>query len=461
MINKKTNNCFLSILLIITLLLFIFTDIQSSVSPLIIIYNISIFVLLGFKFFKKRNDFYIRKPSYFQLEILFWIFYFIVFYLPYTSLLVTGHVQESTFVPRQFLEQSNRAITASTIGFIAFCLGRNMPILHNNTYGIKKLNNELKMSQFLQLISFLASLIFGILFLPQAIIMITSSYIGSEFSDLSNTINYFFLQFFLSVLSINTLYVYMHTRKFQMLSICSCLVYTFFVIIILLTGDRSGFIQLLAIPVFIISHYLYKIKLKYIIIGGCFIFVLYNFIETFRMMDEFSIEEYLSLQEERNEKHEDDSSFNNTTTLTRASFYYIDCLNSPHSLGFFLTISALRSIPFGISTFFPNEKYYGTAQILTDVCHSNFSLGSSIIAEAYIEFGIIGIILYLFFIGYLVNYSANKLLTNKNGIMELSMYAVVFSIIIVLPRYSTAIIVRELVWMYLLLISTKFIYKNA
>ena len=448
-----------TILLLITVIIFYVSGTKSNISELVVGYNILVFIALGCYLFVTLDKFRLEKQSYFQLEIIFWIFYFIVFYLPYVHVFDDGHIQESTFVPRQFVEQGNRAVTASTIGFIAFMMGRYLPIhLKDKKIAIGK---DLLLSKFLQIISILASLFFGIAFIPQALIMIASSYAGSEFSDLNDTINYFFLQFFLSVLSINALYQVIRLRKISLLFVCSCIIYIIFVLMILLTGDRSGFIKLIAIPLFVISHYLLKVKLRYIVLGGILIFILYDFIETFRMMEEFTIEEYYSLHEERNEKHEGDSSFNNTTTLTRASFYYIDCLNSPHSYGYFLIISALRSIPFGITTFFPNEKYYGTAPILTDLCHSDFSLGSSIIAESYIEFGLLGVILYLFVIGFLVNYCTVRLLRNRYGLMELSLYAILFSIIIILPRYSTAIIVREIVWMYLLLLLAKFIYKNA
>ncbi len=460
MTRLSNQNIILFFLLLVSVIIFLCTKTEDEISYFIFIYNFLVFGGLGFFIISKAKKFTLKIKSYFQLEILFWIFYYIIFYLPYTQIFIDGNIQESTFISRQFVEQSNRAITASTIGFISFVIGRYAP-LRTRHHKIQYIKEELNISKILLLLSTIASLIFGILFLPQAIIMITSSYIGSEFTDIGNTISYFFLQFFLSVMIINTLFIYIRLKKATFLNYFSCIIFIFFLILILLTGDRSGFIKLLTVPFFIITHYIYKIKLKYIIIGAILIFAIYDFIETFRMMDHFTIEDYYALSEERNEKHENDSSFNNTTTLTRASFYYIDKLNNDYSYGYFLLIAFLRVIPFGISTFFPNEQHYGTSTILTEVCHSDFSLGSSIIAEAYIEFGIIGIILYLFLIGYLVNYCSKKILENKLGLMELSIYAILLSTVIVIPRYSTAAILREIIWMLILLKSTKFLYKNA
>ncbi len=460
------NTIILSVLLLISLIIFTISGNNTNtyyistynISYPIICYNILIFLLLGYSIFLQKGELFLRKRSYIQLNIFFWIFYFIIYYKPYIPFIFEEYIQESTFISRQFIEQSNKALTASTIGFISFMLGTSMKIKIKRVYNSP--STDCQTSKILLIISTIAVLFFGISFIPKATSMIASSYSGSEFTDLNDTINYFFLQFFLSISAINLLYQYIRKKNKPLFIYFSAIIYIIFTSLILLTGDRSGFIMLIIVPIFIFSHYIYKLNFKYIIIGGFIIYLGYNFIEVFRTMEHFSIDEYQNIVEKRKEIHGNDSSFNNTTTVTRSAFYYIDNLNQPHSYGKYSVIAALRAIPFGITTFFPDEKHYGTASILTNVCHSNFSLGSSIIAESYIEFGIIGVIVYMFLIGLLVNYFTQKLTSNKYGLLEISIYTILLSTIIILPRYTPALIIRTTIWTYLLLKTTRFFVNH-
>lgn len=90
----------------------------------------------------------------------------------------------------------------------------------------------------------------------------------------------------------------------------------------------------------------------------------------------------------------------------------IDSGEISHSLGIYFIIAIIQSIPFLGNTILrligvPDFYKGGTALLLTEYYygpHPSSGLGTTYLADLYIEFGIIGVILFSFLLGYIVRY---------------------------------------------------------
>ncbi len=185
-----------------------------------------------------------------------------------------------------------------------------------------------------------------------------------------------------------------------------------FIVYVLIGGDRGPALVLILMLVFgylLIQKMRIKYTTLFFFIGFLFIFnTFFTFIEVLRLNDI----EMLSINsiEQSLDTFEDYKKTQGTTIqMTALAIEGIENELYPHSYGLFLIESLVKGIPFFgpviIKNVLGEDFYQGTADLLT-IQHSGrgyeTGLGTSYLADTYIEFGLVGIIIISFFYGFLI-----------------------------------------------------------
>ncbi|WP_313503729.1 O-antigen polymerase [Kaistella carnis] len=165
------------------------------------------------------------------------------------------------------------------------------------------------------------------------------------------------------------------------------------------------------------------------------------------------------LRSEKSEKdnfHMDDAAMD-LIVNNRNTFIIVDYVNKKGvSYGESMLSPILAPLPFSqsavISIFDLNEDDMRSALITTKQTFGyvgDWGLGTNIIADVYLAFGIFGVLILFPFLGYLVHYSKNNF---YNSLLALSLYSVLLSYAIYLARAEYFYFFRYFIWCYLILL---------
>lgn len=162
----------------------------------------------------------------------------------------------------------------------------------------------------------------------------------------------------------------------------------------------------------------------------------------------------------------------NLASSIRSLNFAVDYVPSQHDFlnGRFQFQQIMSSIPF-FSTFYDfffievSKKYRSSADFITWIDQGDFPYsgnGTTIIADFYCDFGLIGVILGLFIVGYTSKYSEYIMYSLKN----VSLFKHTFSIVILafsfyLSRSSFFILFKFITWTYFFLVINQNIFKKA
>ncbi|GHT61938.1 hypothetical protein AGMMS50239_13980 [Bacteroidia bacterium] len=448
-----------------------------------IIYSIAIILLLIFYcIVPKGADFWVIVPcliifyfllfmsfakpiqvgnikSYFKIDLLFYMFSYLLYYYPYQKYIL-GLTDLTTQYTRlnQYIEYTNMSIILSTIAMLAFALGYSTYKKRNGTISDFVVRNNIvpttrQINRLICIILLVTIPLCIYFFIENGISALIYAY-GSDYAliDFNTMPVYRELSFFVMILSALSVYYWKYYKKINLIFILSIITILIWALYVVLSGDRNGFF--LIIVVIIVEYFtiIRAISRKYIILFSFGALLLYNVLEIAREADDRNIDTYVEAYKEMQQK--DGNSFNITTLGYRATFDYIP---EKHDFfyGNFLFLSITSIVPFLSAQFIDtNDVYKSSSSTLTYYLYGTYNsrgggVGTNIITDLYMDFGVIGVLVIMFLMGRISVFFQNKITLNYNSIKWVVLYTITLSFFSEIARYGLVFAVRGITWTFL------------
>ncbi len=446
--------------LIIAIMLVILSIILYIIAPDIYSYNfcniIFVFYIISSIWVIKRT---IINNNYFNFHVLFLISFFFVNFI-YPSILYPISPEYFPVYKKSFNQDViSKATALAFIGSSSYILG--VFVQHRNKIEyFSKPNINFKAHLFILTI---------ILFLTLLVLTIFggTQMIKGVFGSTSNIPPGFlvFTQVIIALSVILILYsknfdgtILDLIRKFNK-PIMVFLLY--FLFIFIFTGDRGPAIQILLITLGLISIYIRPIKIKEFLLIMVIGMLLMTFVSYARSKSINSNESGLSNFVDRGTENIQLNSFfdigmdlivNNRNLYVGYDYANKNGFSYGTSMFHYL-FSPVPFLPTMLTEFFfdkpPDELT--SAYIITKEARSTYGLGTNMIADLYMSFGIIGVIFFMFLLGYVVAHYHSKSIYG-NRIISLIIYVYLLGFSIYLPRTSILDSSRHIIWSILLFI---------
>lgn len=402
---------------------------------------------------------YGRIPTFISAEFLFLFFSYLIFFYPY-QLHVLGvfDVSQSRYFPgHSFPEQSNHAIILCLLGTISFRAGLRARRLTSIRDEVSRSSpgrldrlqvDSVALPVFALQVSLIASYqLFG--WRAEAEGRYTNTTSGGPFAEGLYT--------GITVLSMVAvaLMVFPASKEqsarplFLWLSVG---VSTVWATRILLAGDRNGFL-LIAI-VAIGGLFTFRIRAgRWALAALCAVaLTMYNVIEQFRKGQVESLFDFI-FGGGASEAAPGDTSFNISTITVRAAIAnvpeYFD-----YGYGLFKLVGIAGVIPFIRGAVIPPDMAYTqSSDVLVMVLlgpSASWGVGTNIMADVYMDFGIYSVPLFLFLLGVGVAYTQESVMRLPDSPWRAVFYLMTLALVAEMPRYSFTFPVRPLMWVLFL-----------
>lgn len=420
-----------------------------------------IFYLLFVDAIRKPTRIVPGIPTFVTIEVLFLIFSYLIFYMPY-QLWLFGQFDlgVSVFLRNTFVVGSNKAIVMSTLGIVCFYVGiRPKPRAQSREEprpsGERAFRN-------LPLITFVALL--GLILLFQLAGWRSAGegrYTGTTSGGvLAEGVSVLILMFSMIAVALAVV----QAAKRERLTTAHWLALApavYWALRILMAGDRNSFFLIAIVGIgglLTVRMKTGRLALVGLIVGGL---AVYNVIEIVRSVPGAGFSEILSASSGRDEG---DSSFNISTVGVRAAVVAVpqlfDFAYGKYTLiGIAGIVPLIRGLVIGES-----QTFLGSSDLLGNVMvgpYATWGVGSNIIADLYLDLGVLGVAVGMYLIGRFAGFVRNSLMEHPTDPGRLIYYLLTLALFAELPRYSTAFPVRILVWTYFLLGLIRLLSKSA
>lgn len=450
-------------LLLVFILILLFIFVEEGSSYYLIWFCLIIFYYYFYNSAKKTVEVIPNIPSYIKADLLFMGFYYLIYFLPYqTSVLGMNDLTANNYLVYSYVEYSNISIVTSTIGLVAFNLGykQQFSTLHTKNSAIKEL-------KYYRLMPRIASLLFITVFIlyvfTGAKAMFSGAYATSDVGTVTENGIFYILNHF-AMLIIALVIIFYRLGSFPWVLKLSSLLVVILSLGLLIVGDRNTFFLLATVAVAGYSNYIKKVsipKLAILIFTALF---LYGVIEISRTSDERGFDAIIeAVLEGGKDEGLSESSFSITNVTSRATFAIIPEKHD-YFLGKFKLIGFIGIVPFSRSLFVPPTDIYTTSSTLFKEellgLSASWGVGTNIVSDIYMDFGVLGVILLMYSLGYFASYVKSKLVNNANSIKWGTVYIYTVALFAQLPRYSFDFPVRYIVWTLLLFYVYSFLFKK-
>jgi oligosaccharide repeat unit polymerase len=396
------------------------------------------------------------------IESLFLIFSLLVFYLPYQLyLLGLSDIDFSRFLGNTYPNGTNRAIILSSIGILSFVFfyrliarpGQSV----DDTYA--RVTSE---SNFRALTATTALILVGLISLYLSLGWRTAG--EGRYSDSENggILAEGVSQLIVTLAMISlALYVCAIASRYPLtlMTYVGVAASLFWLIRAAGFGDRNNTLLLLLVLAGGLFTFRWRMPLFVLALSTLFLLALYNISEIVRMPTGSipANANYLDyIVSGAPSSQGDESSFNITTMTVRASVETVPS-SIPFQFGYFKVIGILGIFPFSrglFQTLFPSQ-YSTSADLLGNVMlgpSATWNVGSNVISDSYLDFGVVGVIIILGILGALGALLRNSVAARPHDPARIAMYLLALALLAETPRYSADFAVRSLVWAAMFLV---------
>ncbi len=225
---------------------------------------------------------------------------------------------------------------------------------------------------------------------------------------------------------------------------------------ILILGDRSLAFGLAAILVAAYSEYAKRISFKKLVLFIAAGFFLAGVVRVARYSPERTVSSFVKTAQEKSEEITWDTGLMNFAGSVRTVYAAVDIVPQQHDYFYGrLEISGLAGIiPFSRRLLPKKIEYTTSASYLTWVMHAgDFSsgVGTTIIADTYMDFGLIGVVAVMFGVGLLSKHIQQKARATCSLTWAVA-HACLIASLALIPRYSMTYLVRDVLWPVLLIL---------
>lgn len=242
-------------------------------------------------------------------------------------------------------------------------------------------------------------------------------------------------------------------------SIPVLLIFILYFLIFIFTGDRGPVIQITLITILVFSIYVKPIKLKSLIIvtlAGMFFltFISYARIQNKSSKDGTGVTISKGLKNFRLNTFFDlgmDLIVCNRNLYVGYDYANTNGLNYGKSM-FFYIVAPIPMLPGFLTHVFFNSTpdELSSAKLITKKSKSTYGLGTNMIADLYMAFGLIGVIFFMVLLGYIITICQRKAIYSNN-LNFIIAYAFFISLSIYLPRTTIWEPFRHIIWAIVIL----------
>jgi oligosaccharide repeat unit polymerase len=447
--DKRKVERFISVFVVIILsLLFLFFE--DGINDMLIVVCLTIFY---FYFYQSISKSFSIKGirTFFKIDFLFLLFYFIIYYYPY-QLYVVGIYKIDTDLAwySNYVEYTNKAVLLATIGLVAFMNGyktlasfKASNVISFNTKNMKLISN---------LFLFLIILILVAFYISGGTEMFIGIYAGSDAGDITANAIFSLVTYFIIIGLIQVIFYYHIFKKVIIINYLIILIGLLWSLALLYLGDRNTFFLIAIACAGGVSTYIRNINRLQILFLATFAFFVYNIVEVSRSNEDKSFdaiaESYFEVEEKRNEIIGIDT-FNTTTIGLRATFNVVP-LQNDFFYGKFKLIGLASIIPYS-SRLFVNEDdpFLSSADVIKDemiTANAGWGTGTNLISDCYMDFGILGVIFFMFVLGYYGGKIRNSSIRNPDSAKFFFLYIIVLAYYSEIVRYGFDFPLRALIW---------------
>ena len=411
----------------------------------------------------RPQQIYRNIPTFMSAEFFFLFFSYLIFFYPY-QLHVLGiyPVSQSHYFPgKTFADESNHAIILSAIAMVSFRAGfralrsrRTQPA--NGELGRLDLvsAHALAIPVFtLQLVLLVGYRVAGWRAAGEG--RYTDSTSGGSFAEgvyLGITV--------LSMVAM-ALWVFPPSREQPKRSIfmtLSVLLSIGWAIRVLLAGDRNAFLLIAIVAVGGFLTFRFRVG-RWALLALCvFALTLYSAVEQFRrgQMDSL-VDLFFTNDASTASSRDGDTSFNISTISLRAGLAAVpDRID--YGYGIYKVVGFAGVLPFIRGFLVPDDmKFTSSSDVLNAVLlgpSPTWGVGTNVIADVYMDFGLLSVPIVLFLLGLGVAYAQNAVTRRPSSLWRATFYLTTFALVAQMPRYALSFPVRPLLWVLLLFWAT-------
>jgi oligosaccharide repeat unit polymerase len=408
-------------------------------------------------------------PTFVTTEFLFQFFAYLIFFYPY-QLHVLGiyDVSQSVFFHNTFAEESNQAIVLSLIGTLAFRAGvRALAIPLAPAVGADRRSSRLDEVSGQALA--LPVLVLQVLFIAvyEAFGWRAAGegrYSGQVAAGpLVEGVYLAIIVLSMIAVALRVIPSPKETGRSIFLSLAA-LTAGVWAIRVLLSGDRNAFLLIAIVAIGGAVTFRIRTGRWVLIVLGFIAIPLYSAIEALRSGRIGSVFAFFSSEGSAAASYGGDTSFNISTISIRAALARVpEAID--YGYGLYKLIGAAGVIPFIRGLVVPpGIPHLQSSDVLNDILlgpRARWGVGSNVIADAYLDFGVLAVPVLLFVLGVFVAYVQRAVTRLPDSPWRSVMYLMTLALIAEIPRYSLDFPVRPLVWTLMLFWAISFLSTSV
>jgi hypothetical protein len=451
MVKNKENLFGIVLLLLLSL---IFSVIPQGANKLLIWFCLIYFYVIFFNSISKPIAIVKGVKTFIKIDTFLFLSFYLIFYYPYQLyVLGVGSLDSVKFL--SYEQYTNKAILLSTIALLAFQLGFNY-YRENQTQKILHVISKKYMNILTFIIFLFISLILLLFVNTGASTLFSGAYIGSKMGSVTFDAIFSLVTFFIILGLLQSISYYSIHRKINVLTFIISIISIVWAGALLFVGDRNTFFLVGLVIASGIFTYIKSVSRLTLLVLSFLSLLLYQVIEISRISETKDLDSLLNAasmvingQGEENGKK---SSLNTTTIGLRATFKIME--EQDFYYGKFKLVSIASIVPYSSRLFVDsNDEITGSSNVLKKEMiglEKTWGVGTNIISDAYFDFGLMGVLIIMFYFGRFGGYV--KLMTQKhiNSPKWMYIYIITLSYYTEIVRYGFGFPLRSIIWTFLL-----------
>lgn len=399
-------------------------------------------------------------------EICLVIFYYILFFHPYLlHFLGIADYYIVKYLPYAYPGGANKGLLACTIGIAGFHLGSRIPRRFTPVATMSSSEPSNAHDLFDFVLPWLTASLMAFYLLSGLQSADTGRYTKGELGGNSAGDGLYVIIVMICLLGVSRLVTLLaRHRRLRWWHWFLAILIFFWSLRIGAAGDRNNFLLIALAALGGAAAFLIRVRWTSIVVLLIFGLFAYNVVEVLRRAPEISWAAIEDAYSATQQKDEGDNSFAGTTAGLRASFVITPDLSS-YGLGFYKLVGFMGIVPFSRGIFLSGyQGFYTTADALTYYIigpNAGWGVGSNIISDIYMDFGIFGIPVLMSSLGWSVARVRADIVRHGPTTKLVFIYVSMMGLLGEIPRYSFDFPVRMISWgLAIILVYEFFVVKR-
>ncbi|MEC7756001.1 MAG: O-antigen polysaccharide polymerase Wzy [Bacteroidota bacterium] len=439
-------------LFFLLVLVFCYIFCEKGVSVLLLWMCCLMFYIISVASFSQRVQLVKGIRTFFRIDLLFYTFCFIIYLLPYQLYVLGVYDFElaSPGIVKAYIEYTNISVITSMIGLISFSLGFDLFFKKEQEltgYKIDKLYMGY-VAIFILLFLLLSLALFY--FTGFSLLTLAEKYAGSSTGDPTFDSIYDLVTFW-CLMGIGVCINHAMHFKLQVKHKLMLVIVILWASFVLVLGDRNVFFLLAIAALGGWFSFKRRLPFGYTIVFGLVALITYKTIELTRSGNFNGVSSLITElgSSESSSSTFSTGSFDITTTTSRATHSIIS-EPKDYAMGRYKLFALASGIPYSSTLFRKESEVPSTSLALSnDILGtlSTWKTGTNIISDSYFDFGILGVIIILFFLGVYGANITNQVTRLGANPLVLTRYLFTLALFAELPRYGLGFALRQLIWL--------------